>query len=237
MNVDLEISAGQFVQMMEGILRQFPFATEKALNRMALGFQKRQRAHQTRVFTIREKTYFRQAVKIPKGVGFASRKEQRYESTVLIDPKITNGVKKFDIFRRQEYGEKPRTPTQGRKRLTLPTEQTPRKQNDVVRRTARPLRLKRTFVVPGKKAGTLLMFTRLSKQSKKYVGGLGRFSRSSLRRDPNVRFMYYLIKQAPVDAEYDFFENARKVYITWPRVFNSELQKAFANARPARRRF
>lgn len=226
--IEVELRPEQYLLMLRTVDRQFRFATMKALNRLVLSAQARQRHHQERVFEIRQTRYWRQAVKIPKG-GFAKIKSLR--AIMIIDLKgnpIT--LPKLDIIRRQEYGGT-RKPVPGRaKRLAIPSDDVKRTQRGLIRKTERPQRLKRVFFVPFKGGGKGL-FRRIGSRQKGYTKVQGG-QRMTLDKDPNVVFMYYLADDAQIEAVYDFYENAETEWrANWPRFFNLELEKAFRTAR------
>ena len=234
--VDMRVEEESLMRLMGMALRQYPFATARALNDVAILFQKVQRRHQARVFTVRRKTWWRQAVKIPKD-GFADHKKGRLEATVLLDPKADRaGKKHYEIFARQEF-DKRRTPIKGRKSLAIPRKGAKKDMTGVVLRRERPKRVfektKRAFIVHFP-SGAKGMFRRVGPRSKQYVTAyshraLGGGRKLSLRQDPNVEFMYFMIPDADINPVYDWYENAQRVWRgNWERAFNVRLKKAFA---------
>lgn len=225
--IGVELSSEQYLLLLQTVDKQIRFGTMKALNKLILLAQARQRHHQQRVFKVRHLAYWRQAVKVPKG-GFATRK--RLVAQMLIDPKgRPDPTPKMDIWQRQEYGGT-RRPVAGRKRLALPTKEAKRTQRGIVKRAEHPKRLKRVFFVQFR-SGAKGLFQRIGRRQRAYTT-VAPGQRLGLKQDPNVRYLFFLIKSAPIDAVYDFYENAR---VTWranmPRILSQELQKAFATAR------
>lgn len=213
------------------IIKQFPFATYKALNRLALEAQRFQRFHQNRVFTIRQKTYWKQSVKITQ---FAKRKGP-YRAVMAVDPK--GKTPKFDIWRRQEHGGT-RTPQQGRKKLAIPPQEKSQysqvgleyTSRGLIPKRLRPRNLNRTFTIDFGN-GKVGLFRRISSRMKGYTK-VAPGQRFGLRDDPNVQLMYILHDRAEVDAVYDFYGNAERTYKSkWRRYFDEELVKAFSTAR------
>jgi hypothetical protein len=225
--IEMTLDAREAILFIETIARQVPYATSKALNRVALKAQARQRHHQERVMEIRQHQYFRHAVKIPKG-GFATR--DHLVATMLIDPKgRPDPNEKMDIFQRQEFGGT-RRPVRGRKRLTLPTKEVKRTLKGVVKRPERPKNLKRIFFVQFK-SGAVGLFRRIGKRQRAYTK-VPAGARYSLKNDPNVVYMYFLIDKAQITAVYDFYENADVSFrANWPRAIEEELIKAFRTAK------
>lgn len=240
--IQASIDARQYRILLRTILRQFPFATAKALNTLALRFQNTQRRHQERAFQVRQKQYFRQAVKIPKG-GFASVQNYRaglqddLRSRIIVDPKRTGtSPKKYDLFERQQFGGR-RRPIKGRKKLAIPPREESRftkvgleyTGRGLIPKRLRPQNLKRTFVVSfgGGKYG---LFRRISSRQKGYTK-VAPGQRFGLKDDPNVQLMYVLHSSGQVEAVYEWYKNAEKVYRQWPAVFDYELEKAFRSAR------
>lgn len=231
--IEIRLNATQVKLLTEAIVKQFPFATRKALNRLIIEAQRYQRFHQRRVFEVRQKKYFEQSVKIPPG-GFATKTDP-YEARMVIDPKGT--TPKFDIWLRQEYGGT-RKPVAGRKKLTIPPNEDSRLSKVGLTRTPRglipqrlrPRNLKRKFVIPfgSGKAG---LFRRLSSRQKGYTKTKPG-QRFGLRDDPNVELMYVLHESAEIEPVYDFYANARRTWSSkWARYLEEELEKAFSSAR------
>lgn len=224
--VGIQVTTTHVKLLMEALARQFPFATYKALNRLVLEAQQHQRTWDRFAFHIRQETYWKLAVKIPKG-GFATK--TRLEAILAMVP--PGKTPKPEIFQRQQYGGR-RVPVHGRRRLALPTEEVPRTSKDLISRTFRPSRLRHEFFVPIKgKSGAYGLFQRISKRMKGY-SQTPPGTRYTLKEDPNVRFMYYLIPSAEIDPALQFFKNAQETFNThWTRIFDEELIKAFKTAR------
>lgn len=210
--------------------RQIRFATKNALNRTILALQARQRRHQERVFTIRQPTYWKQAIKIPRG-GFAT--VSKLEARMITDPKgRPDPSPKWEMFHRQEYGGT-RVPVAGRSYLAIPGKDVKRTERGIVRKAERPRALfdkKRAFIVDfsGGKAG---LFVRLGKRQRGYTK-VPSGSRMGLRQDPNVVFKYLLIEKADIDAVYEFYHNAEVGYhANFPRFMREEMVLAFKTAR------
>lgn len=235
--IGIEINSKQTKILLNAIIKQFPFATMKALNRMIREMQRFQRFHQRRVFTIRRKQYWEQSVKIPKG-GFAKR--NKLSAHMLVDPK--GQTPKFDIWRRQEFGGQ-RNPVAGRKKLAIPPQEASRfskvgltrTKSGVIPKRLRPRNLRRTFVVPFG-GGKLGLFRRLGSRQKGFTK-TAPGQRFGLRSDPNVELMYILHDSAQIDPVYEWYGNARKTFNSkWKRYHEEELVKAFKSARLPRRR-
>jgi len=226
----VEIDTSKVRALFRAIIRQFPYATMKALNRLVLEAQRYQRYHQRKVFEIRQKTYWQQSVKV---THFAKINDLR--AVIDVDPK--GKVPKFDIWRRQEFGGT-RVPTQGRKKLAVP----PREKSQYSRvgltftgkglipRRLRPANLKRTFTIDFG-GGRLGLFRRLSRRQKGFTK-VPPGQRFALRQDPNIELMYILIDSGQIDAVYHWFGNMKLVYDSkWRRYLDEELVKAFRTAK------
>lgn len=228
-------------KVLYNVLKQFPFAWMKTLNRLIREFQDYQRKHQLDVFEIRKKTYWRNAVKIPPG-AWATKK--KLESRLQILPKADRktGIRRYDIWFRQEEGGL-RRPLRGRKHLAIPTEssEVERTTYGIIKAKERPERLrgKGDFTIPSKKGGELL-FQRMRKPGEtakmRKFKPTARSTRAgggklSLREDPHVRYLYYLAPSASIDPVYEFYDNAKMVFESrWRQVFQEEVRKAFADA-------
>lgn len=221
-------------QLITQVLRQLPFAMKNALNDVAEAFQAEQRVHQRRVFTIRQKTYFQQAVKIARR-DFARVDSLR--SVVHIDPKTTAGAtatERSDIFRRQEFGGRRRP---RRTALALPQKAVKRTSRGLIKKAETPARLKRDFVVNFASGGRGL-FRRVGRR--RSPGGqrdLFSQARFGLEEDPNIEFVYFLAPGADIDAKYDFFKNASKIWRTvFSRQINRRMDEAFKSVKIRNRR-
>lgn len=218
-----------YENLLIAIGRQFPFATAKALNDVAIDFQNRQRAWQEQVFTIREKQFFRFSVK------FANRDRatpKRMTAIIHIDDSVRR-VKGFgsqrrpDIWQRLQFDEK-RLPKSGNKKLAIPTEEVERTGRDLVKKREFPNQLakrKRDFTVPFPGGGVGL-FERLGKRQKAYVKPTPG-KRLSLKDDPNVRFLYYLAPEADLRPAFNFYHNAK---LAWGATFNRQWQVRIGEA-------
>lgn len=216
--------------LFNAIIKQFPFATYKALNRLVLEAQRVQRRHQRRVFTIRRKTYWEQSVKITK---FAKKADLR--AVIDVDPK--GKVPKFEIWRRQEYGGT-RVPVQGRKKLAIPPREKSRFSRvgltftgaGLIPKRLRPANLKRKFTIDFG-GGRVGLFRRLGRRQKGFTK-TPPGQRFGLRDDPNIELMYVLHESAEIEAVYEWFGNMERTYNSkWRRYLDEELVKAFRTAR------
>jgi hypothetical protein len=240
--MQIQISTAEEVtKVFRNILKQLPYGTMKALNRLALRFQELQRHHQQRVFEVRQKGYWHRAVKIPRGKdGFATIKNLR--SRIIIDPPEgkSGAGKRYDIFERQEFGGT-RRPQANNKSLAIPSEEVDRTTKGLIKAKDTPKKLKgkRDFVIEFA-SGKRGLFQRIGPRSKAYThagsarsGGrvLNGFGRLSLREDPNVRFLYFLAPKAEIEDVYEFFENAQYVFRNWGDEFLvQEIRRAFKDS-------
>ena len=228
-NIKIEWNEKQILRFVKQVARQFPYAMIKSLNLIVARMQEQQRRHQLRVFTVRQKTYWKQSVKIPPD-GRANLKQKRFEAYMTIDPKERKGPK-FEMWKRQEEGGT-RVPIRGRKSIALPQPDVKRTTAGIVRAAERPKRImekkRRGFEITFA-SGTRGLFQRLGSRQKGFVkNARGGGARLTLGQDPNVKFMYFLKKKTKIDPVYDYFHNAERVFRgNWPRVFEVELKKAF----------
>lgn len=114
MIVNVETNAPQVAGIMGRLFRdQMPFVLKSAINSTTLDAQKRQRAHQRRVFQVRNPRFVDRAVKIKP---FASK--SRPTATIRIDP--PGGTTRGDILTKFET-EREKLPRRG-KRLAVPVD-------------------------------------------------------------------------------------------------------------------
>jgi len=108
---------------------QVPFATSKALNRMALRFQEDQRDHQRRIFTIRRPRFVDRAVKVKP---FSTKRT--LFADVSIDP--PGGQARADVLTKFE-DQTSKSPLRGRS-IAVPTDAVPRTGAGIIRKGWRP---------------------------------------------------------------------------------------------------
>jgi len=207
-DVDIQMDMHRAARYIGRLARQLPFAAAQAINKTALDAQKVQRAHQERVFEVRNKRFVERAVKIKP---FATKR--KLEARMLIDP--PGGRERASVLTQHERGGRKR-PRDGQ-HLTIPVD-VRRTRRGVVSRTLRPRALrfrrvgrsirgeKRTFIIPGQG-----IFQRL---------GRGRRSR--------VRMLYAFKRAVPIAPSLQFIENARR---TVKERFHPNFRTAFAEAK------
>ncbi len=218
--------------------RQFPFATAQALNDVAAEFQNYQRIHQELTFTIREKQFFRFAIKRRRQDNASPK---NLESVVWIDDRVRR-VKGFstasrpDIWERLQF-ERTRKPKKGNRFLAVPTDNVKRNARGLIRPGEFPQdpnrsRKKNTFVVPFP-SGEAGLFRRIGRRQKAFVKRQpGTKSPRSLKDDPNVEFLYVLKRKTALKPDFNFFENAHFVFErTWGKAWERRLIGAFRTIR------
>lgn len=225
-------------QFLTKIGRQIPFATAQALNEVAQEFQNYQRIHQELTFTIREKQFFRFAVKRRKQDNASPK---NLESTIWIDDTVRRekgfgSSRRPDIWERLQF-DQVRKPKKGNKFLAVPTDNVERNARGLIKRkdwTKTPTGEfgKRMFVV-GFKSGDAGVFRRIGRRQRAFIKPTAGAARpGSLREDPNVEFLYVLKKATPLKPEFNYFENAQFVFNRrWPSAWERKLVAAFRTIR------
>jgi len=217
--------------------RQIPFATSQALNDVALEFQNYQRIHQELTFTIREKQFFRFAVKIRQQ---DRARAENLDATVWIDDSVrrVKGVgasRRPDIWDRLQF-QRTRKPKSGNKRLAVPRDEVKRTGRGLIKASEFPNKLKRSFTAP-LPSGDIGLFTRIGRRQKAFVQP-AKGARPTLRDDPNVRFLYALKKKTPLKPEFNYYSNAHFVFRRqWQGAWERRLIAAFRTIRFRRKGF
>lgn len=205
---------------LDHVKRQLPFATSKALADVALEFQKRQRGHHGKIFTLRRRDWAEKNVKIEH---FPTKSELFARIAIVApgDPSRSDILGKF-----QEQ-------TQKRARggsIAIPAE-AKRTKADIVRKGERPKAFnfrteggrtvgdKRTFIVP----------------LRRQAGARGIFQRVGKGKGARIRMLFFLKPGAvPIDPDLDFYEIAMEtVRTTWSEKFDRRLREALSTARPS----
>lgn len=217
--IEIQVQGDKAERHLAALVGQLPFATSLAINNTAKDFQKRQREHMMRVFTVRRPAWVRQAVKIKP---FSTK--YRLEAKVSID--APGG--RSDILARHErrYVKTPR----GRS-LAVP-EDVRTSERQVVPKSKRPksfeFRLtgigrggvgvyqgkQRTFMIQ-RSDGTGGIYQRTGRKGSKRRKGAGRAMVSDIAsrrtRDANVRVLYRFTPHVAVEERLDFVFIGKKV--------------------------
>lgn len=219
---------------MNGMERQLPFATARALNDVAVGFQQDERAVIQREFTIR-RPWVLQGVKINRG-DFATKTKP--EVTIRIDPSR-------DFLGKFEQGGT-RVPRQGHKGLSVPLAAR-RNLATVIPRGMRPKAFnfkalstkggkrilkgdKGTFLIQ-KADGSGVILQRKGRKvavSKRHHGPLMK----GQRRDYALVTLFVLRPRTPVPADLHFVDTAYKSFrMRWPSSFTKWWNESVRTAR------
>ena len=176
---------------------QAPFALSLTINRLALTFQKEQRGHQARIFTVRRKTFVGRAVKLkPKAT------KRRPEATISIDP--PGGQKRADILSKFE-DQTTKTPTRGRT-LAVPGPGIRRGKTGVITKASRIAAFEFRQITPRVSVGKKRTFLLRTGPRRGYI-----FRRKGRRGSTTVELLYSLVPEVPIQPELDFVQNAEKV--------------------------
>lgn len=201
---------------------QIPFALSKAINETALDFQKRQRRHQRRVFTLRRPRFFKRAVKIRRG-DFARKNDP--VAIVRIEP--PGGQDRADILTKFEEGgfKLPRGT-----RIAVPVD-VKRTGTGIVSPSMRPSRLGFEFHGRGPKAEVFKGEKRTFMLRR--PGGRGAvFRRMGRRGSGRLRHLFSFTPRARIRGVLDFRLNAeRTVRDRFAPNFRESFRRAIETAR------
>jgi hypothetical protein len=217
MRLEMEVrgaeEVGRFVEYV--FADQLPFVTSKAINDTAKEFQKRQRAHMERTFTIRVPGFMRQTVKI---LPFAT-KDSLQARVAIESPRGKDGRPRSDIFAKFETD---RTKTPSKRFIAVPTEHVPRKASGVVQNAWRPGRvIKRNF-----KDG-FRTFVR-EKNGRRAIY----FEEPRDGMPGKILPLYWLVEKVPIEPDLDFVKTAnRTVDEVWAPNFTAAFDRAIRTAR------
>jgi hypothetical protein len=217
--IRIAVRSDPALRSLEHIARQLPFAVSKALNDLGIEFQRVERAHLGRAFTLRRRDWAEKNVKI---THFAKKTD--LHTTIAIespgDPSRSDILSKFE-------SDTQKRPKDG-KSIALPVD-AKRSKADIVRKAERPrafnFRLegnrtvgdRRTFILP----------------IRSQPGARGIFQRVGKGRGSRIRLLFFLKPGAvPIDPDLDFYENAMTtINNQWREKFDSRLREALATAR------
>lgn len=204
---------------------QIPFASSKAINETAKDFQKAQRQHMSRIFTIRRPWFVLRAVKIKPWAH-----KRRLWAEVSIDP--PGGQKRADILTKFET-QRWKTPFRGNV-LAVPTDEVPTTGAGIIRKPYRPKQLFRAAAQHGR-GRAIGTKGNVWKGKKRTVlirkpGGRGWI----FQRQPaeGLTLLYTLVPRVRITPELHFHRIARRtVDANYPRHFAREFNKAIRTAR------
>jgi hypothetical protein len=195
-NIPVDTSqVGLGVRVLERLGKdQGPFALSLTINALALTFQKEQRGHQARTFTIRRKTFVDRAVKLkPKAT------KRRPEATVSIDP--PGGQARADILSKFEDQTK-KTPIRGRT-LAVPGPGVRRGKTGVITKASKISAFDFREISPRVAIGKKRTFLLRTGPRRGYI-----FQRKGRKGSTRVELLYTLVPQVPIRPELDFVQNA-----------------------------
>lgn len=215
----LTIDTRSAQRAMEGVLKQFPFATSRALNDISKEFRAAQREHMAEEFTIR-RPWVLTGVQIPRG-GYA----RKTNLSVIVQVEAARDfIYKFET--EVEY-----EPLSGR--FAVPVD-VPRTGKGVIKKGFRPSELElRQFLMSGDE--------RYIGKKRSFViedasGHGGIFRRVGRGSSSEIELLYWFRKKTPIDPVLDFEENAQKVFNeSFDEHYRTRLLAALRTARiPAR---
>lgn len=201
---------------------QLPFATSRALNRLAREFQKDQRDHMRGVFTIRRKAFLRNSVKIKPWAT-----KHRLAVRIAID----SPRGRSDIFGKFET-QRRKGPFRGRS-VAVPSDHVPRTPTGVIRNAWRP----RALLDGGGQHGEGRV---IRSRGDVFRGGRRTFmvrrpgGRGTIfeRTSSGLRVLYQLVPQVPIEPELRFTRNAKRTASRgWTDAMTDEFNNAVRTAR------
>jgi len=236
MNISVDIDTSGVSRWVREVFDdQLPFATSRAINTVALEFQRVQRQHMLSVFEVRRRKFIERSVKIRRG-DFATK--QRLEATVRIE--TPGGGRRDDIFTKFETGAR-KLPTRGA-HIAIP-QAAKRTRTGIIGRSQRPRAFKFKLHGTGPKATvfrglkrTFMIFNRDGGGGIYQRVGRRRSASRSLRRrrstSSRLRMLFVFRPEAPTPQILDFIDNAEKtVQRRWPKAFAESFDEAMRTAR------
>jgi hypothetical protein len=231
--IEISVDPRELIAAMNGMERQLPFATARALNETAVAFQQDERDVMRREFTIR-RPWVEQGIKINRQ-DFATKAKP--EVTIRVD-------QQRDFLNKFEQGGM-RMPRAGKKALSIPIGAKPNPRA-IVKDQLRPKALdfkqistqggtrifkgaNRTFLIqrPDGRGVILQRKGRKVAVSKRQHGPLMK----GQRRDYALVVLYVLRPRTPVPADLHFQETARKSFgLHWNQSFTKWWNEAVRTA-------
>ena len=194
----VDIRGTDVPRLIQDIYReQIPFVQMQTVNALAKDFQKKQRAHQRRIFDVRRGPFFDRAVKIKP---FA--RKQRPAARVLIDP--PGGQALADIITKFQTDTR-KTAREGT--LAIPISER-RTKAGVVAKKDHPRRLN---FKPHGGSGRVMRGRRRTFLVRTRSGEGFIFRRVGRGPGSTLEVLWRLQREVPIEPELDFFVNAREV--------------------------
>ncbi len=224
MKIDISADTRAVTARLEGIARkQIPFATAKALNRLANEGQAAEKDRVRSQFNIKSGTFIPNTIKRRRGVDFATK--QKPEAAVVIDPE------------RQHLGKWERggfkTSVRGKRYVAVPSKDIRRTKKGLVPRSLYPSQFK-----PFAKA------TNLKSKGGKQVQDVGQKNTFFVRTKSGnpllvqrvskkrIRGLYLFVRQTKLDKRLEFVPTITRIVKTRAKaVMAEEVRHALATAR------